>query len=250
MPTRICPDGVTTAGPTGRCLAQPDGTCHWEVTSCPSAICAVVSFGPSGQETGFYAKNFVSTLQAKRWSLQFAAASLEILPGTCAEQELACPDLFAPVCASLSGAAQQTYGNRCELRSATIAAAGATSAAKSSVESDGECVPDASGPSCGGIAGIPCPGMGRCVDDPTDNCDPNNGGADCGGICSCIENALCVQGSHFDSDPNVCACVPDAVGVPCGSRTCDAGQICCSASCGICGVKGGLCPQIACATPL
>ena len=63
---------------------------------------------------------------------------------------------------------------------------------------------------CGGIAGIPCPGAGRCVDNPNDDCDPNNGGADCGGICTCVENQLCVRGFHFDSSPQVCACVPDA----------------------------------------
>jgi hypothetical protein len=34
MPNRICADG-TTAGPTGRCLANADGTCGWEVIDCP-----------------------------------------------------------------------------------------------------------------------------------------------------------------------------------------------------------------------
>ena len=70
----------------------------------------------------------------------------------------------------------------------------------------GKCVP---GPvQCGGIAGIACPGQGKCVDDPNDGCDPAAGGADCGGICSCVENVLCVQGTTFDSSPSVCACVP------------------------------------------
>jgi hypothetical protein len=35
-------------------------------------------------------------------------------------------------------------------------------------------------------------------------------------------------------------------GVACGKTTCSANQICCSASCGICGPRGGLCPAIAC----
>ncbi|HLC60214.1 MAG TPA: hypothetical protein VJJ52_02185 [Candidatus Nanoarchaeia archaeon] len=35
MPNYLCPDGKTTAGPTGRCLKNSDGTCGWEVTSCP-----------------------------------------------------------------------------------------------------------------------------------------------------------------------------------------------------------------------
>jgi hypothetical protein len=61
---------------------------------------------------------------------------------------------------------------------------------------------------CGGIAGIACPGAGRCVDDPSDSCDPNAGGADCGGICACVQNVLCTSDSKFDSSPAVCACVP------------------------------------------
>ena len=64
------------------------------------------------------------------------------------------------------------------------------------------------GPFCGGIAGIPCPGAGQCVDDWRDDCDPNNGGADCGGVCSCSGVlALCITGTVFNDDPNVCACV-------------------------------------------
>jgi len=70
------------------------------------------------------------------------------------------------------------------------------------------CVPDAPGLFCGGIAGIPCPGGGRCVDNPSDSCDPANGGADCGGICQCIQNVACIRGTVFDSSPKVCACVP------------------------------------------
>lgn len=33
MPNRQCSDG-SVAGPTGRCLRQPDGACGWEVTQC------------------------------------------------------------------------------------------------------------------------------------------------------------------------------------------------------------------------
>jgi hypothetical protein len=83
-----------------------------------------------------------------------------------------------------------------------------------------------SGPFCGGIAGIACPGNGQCGDDPSDNCDPNNGGADCGGVCTCIQNALCVRGAHFDSAPSVCACVPDPTQDPCAAVRCKAGTHC------------------------
>lgn len=98
---------------------------------------------------------------------------------------------------------------------------------------------------CGGIAGIACPGGGRCVDDPSDNCDPTKGGADCGGVCECIETELCVRGSHFDSSPSVCACVADR-GEPCGPTTCGPGTACCNASCGTCVKPGMACSQIAC----
>jgi hypothetical protein len=38
MPSRLCPDGVSVAGPTGRCLRDSgSGACGWEVTACPEA---------------------------------------------------------------------------------------------------------------------------------------------------------------------------------------------------------------------
>lgn len=109
-------------------------------------------------------------------------------------------------------------------------------------------------PFCGGFAGLPCPGAGECVDDPSDDCDPNNGGADCGGICKCMSGAtvLCAQGTEWNADPNVCACVPPGggsggtLGEKCGMNTCPADQTCCNASCGICAPPGGGCIQIAC----
>ena len=112
--------------------------------------------------------------------------------GVCAKSPQVCPQLIAPVC----GCDGQTYGNGCFAAAVGVA-----------VEHAGAC---AAGPTCGGIAGIACPGMGRCADDPSDSCDPAAGGADCSGICSCIDTVLCIRGSHFDSDPKVCACVPDA----------------------------------------
>jgi hypothetical protein len=38
LPNMICPDG-TNAGPTGRCLLNADGSCGWEITSCPTTSC-------------------------------------------------------------------------------------------------------------------------------------------------------------------------------------------------------------------
>jgi hypothetical protein len=34
MPNYMCEDG-TWAGPTGRCLRGPEGTCGWEIRDCP-----------------------------------------------------------------------------------------------------------------------------------------------------------------------------------------------------------------------
>ena len=125
--------------------------------------------------------------------------------GSCASEPQICSDLFAPVC----GCDGETYSNSC-----FAAAAGAA------VDHSGACAPKS--PQCGGIAGIPCAGFGKCVDDPTDQCDPERGGADCGGICSCIQNVACRVGTRFNSDPKVCACVP-IVG---GCTPCPPGKIC------------------------
>ncbi|HET9959815.1 MAG TPA: hypothetical protein VFQ61_35230 [Polyangiaceae bacterium] len=89
-----------------------------------------------------------------------------------------------------------------------------------------QCVPDVEGPFCGGLAGIPCPGSGRCSDDPSDDCDPANGGADCGGVCTCLQTALCIQGLVFDSSPEVCQCVPDPNQDICSRVRCAAGTHC------------------------
>lgn len=67
------------------------------------------------------------------------------------------------------------------------------------------CVPKPA-PFCGGIAGIACPGLGTCTDNPFDSCDPATGGADCGGQCACLTTKICVLGSVWNPSPNVCAC--------------------------------------------
>lgn len=99
------------------------------------------------------------------------------------------------------------------------------------VDGDAVCTPidpgTGSGPFCGGIAAIQCPGAGSCIDDPSDDCDPANGGADCGGVCECNALALCIEGSVFDESPDVCACVPAEPELdPCAAVRCAAGTHC------------------------
>lgn len=132
--------------------------------------------------------------------------------------------------------------------------------------------PPEGGPFCGGIAGIPCPGAGECVDDPRDDCDPDLGGADCGGVCECNAIATCLEGHTWDDSSEVCACVPatnpcaavlcivgtECVvengkpacvpigGEPCGETTCGEGLVCCNDSCGICTPPGDACITLEC----
>jgi hypothetical protein len=88
--------------------------------------------------------------------------------------------------------------------------------------------PEPTGPFCGGIAGIACPGAGSCVDNPNDSCDPTQGGADCGGVCTCEIREFCVQGSVFNPAPDVCACVPSEEPDACSTVRCAAGTRCVS----------------------
>jgi hypothetical protein len=63
-------------------------------------------------------------------------------------------------------------------------------------------------PSCGGFAGLACPGMGQCVDVPGDSCDPMHGGADCPGQCECTVVMTCAPNMRWVGSPDVCACGP------------------------------------------
>lgn len=203
-----CSDG-TTACPEVSCVNR---RCVYDFPECPSyQACAGKSCGDSCTICDPADPNCVESAE-----LKYCQAD-----NTCSGLQPECPVLDP--CAAVRCAA----GTHCV---------------------DGACVPDQKRVFCGGIAGIPCPGAGQCIDDPSDDCDPNAGGADCGGICVCTALGLCVSGYHWDSSPEVCGCVPDRPrkGAKCGSRTCGEGQYCCNASCGICAPLGGVCIQVAC----
>lgn len=48
MPNSPCSDGVTIAGPSGRCLKQADASCGWEVVSCPAEAGDAKGCAPTG----------------------------------------------------------------------------------------------------------------------------------------------------------------------------------------------------------
>jgi hypothetical protein len=109
--------------------------------------------------------------------------------GTCRHIPEACSDIYQPTC----GCDGQTYSNECRAAAVSVA-----------VAYEGPCAPF-----CGGFAGVPCPGAGSCVDNPTDGCDPSEGDVDCASLCRCDVAGLCNEGTHWDSSPVVCGCVED-----------------------------------------
>jgi hypothetical protein len=76
----------------------------------------------------------------------------------------------------------------------------------------------------------PCPPQPECVPKDPQAC-----------------NLACKVGTRCVISNNGPKCESDGQDVSCGKKTCSGGQVCCSASCGICGSAGGACPAIACA---
>lgn len=116
--------------------------------------------------------------------------------GYCQPRAKVCPEIAAPVC----GCNAKTYANACEAAEAGV-----------QVQYRGAC--GVGGPACGGFAGTACPGLGECVDDPSDDCDPQAGGADCSGVCICRDptKLLNNHSSFFDARPKTCAFVESFV---------------------------------------
>jgi hypothetical protein len=177
--------------------------------------------------------------------------------GSCSPRPQICPAVYEPVC----GCDGHTYSNGCE-----------ASVAGANINYTGPCL--LPGPACS-TGGTPaCPGLGSCVDDPTDPCS-TQGGTSCPGVCQCQTIATCVPGTHFDRSGAVCACVPDPPdpcattdcgpgtrcevqngkpvcapmpGPLCGTTICAPGQICCNPTCGLCVAPGVICSQVVCGT--
>jgi hypothetical protein len=114
------------------------GTYKKEVPVVTGPACAQV-YSPDGK---FYAKNFATMAEADVWAAGIAAGgAYGISAFTCevTAASYACTEEYAPVCAMISGTdVGKTYSNACELRRATIAAAGAVSDAFA-VSTKGEC---------------------------------------------------------------------------------------------------------------
>jgi hypothetical protein len=157
-------------------------------------------------QDAFYAEN-VKTYQEGKDRLASIGTFVNeaIREGTCASQSKICMTVYIPVCGQVFNGPESTYSNTCNMKVAIRGAAGDSGSAKGRWN-EGACVEAPTGPFCGGIAGIACPGLGTCMDDPTDTCDPSHG-ADCGGVCECSALAKCAAGYVFDSTPEVCSCV-------------------------------------------
>ena len=70
MPSYDCGDG-TLGGPTGRCLANADGSCGWEVRECPAADggpAPTACFDKDGKLRGLAV---LSTPEEYRWRDEF-----------------------------------------------------------------------------------------------------------------------------------------------------------------------------------
>ncbi len=92
---------------------------------------------------------------------------------------------------------------------------------------------------CGGV-GETRP-RGGCPTGYACNC-PNGAMCFVAGTChkTCVQNAFCIQGWHFDDV--ACKCVPDS-GPVCGTKTCAAGDVCCNPLMSICTKPGQFCIQ-------
>ncbi len=124
MPNQLCSDGITSAGPTGRCLLTAEEACVWEVTSCPTQIANPAStycINNSGTlemrsiEAGQYGVcKFSDGSECEEW--KYFRKECSIGGSYPAIEGTACTMEYAPIC-GINGV---TYSNRCMAGSVQI----------------------------------------------------------------------------------------------------------------------------------
>lgn len=205
LANRLCSDGVSYSGPSGRCLPVAGGGCAWEVLSCP-AVCVADAD----------CRTFASTCD----TCQCLALGQTAADPVCGGSQVEC---FADSCAGQTAVCDQ---GQCVLKTACAIIDCAAPppgchyegmiTAPCEAQTCGTliCEPPPA-ETCGGLLGTACADGLVCVDIPDDGCDPDNGGADCLG--TCMDAVLCSGltakcSSGYTWSTLKCSCVASAPG--------------------------------------
>jgi hypothetical protein len=270
IPNWICEDG-TPGGPTGQCIADPNGKCVWDINWCPGA-CSPSDCGAMPNLAIKCADGSVAVPVCNR--LQNGQCGWDIHCGGCVPP---------PVPGSNGGS---SGGTMCDPSDPTkcggSGSGGSTGGGSGGTMCDPTdptkcppppqpvppvCTANCNDPSQACPPGTVCDSTsGSCIPDKTQCgattcgmgeycCSPECGGGTCapvGAPCPAVSCPVCggPNGTTMcppdtKCDPTTGRCIP-AMGVPCGPNTCSAGEICCSDTCGICAPMGAVCPAIAC----
>ncbi len=120
MPVSLCPDGVSKAGPTGNCLRHADGSCGWEVTSCPPDGAASTGGGPAGATCGSRGLPPCPDGQFCDFPKDSACGAADG-GGVCKAKPDMCAEIYEPVC----GCDGATYPNTCAAARAGVSVSSA-----------------------------------------------------------------------------------------------------------------------------
>lgn len=227
IPNSRCPDG-TIAGPTGRCLADADGVCGWEILECPDEPVEPVDCGARLGDTcgveGF---------------CDFAAAGCDFADATgiCRARPDECPLVIEPVCACDG----QTYDNACLAHRAGVDVDTEGACGGGPVE-PGDCAPDDCGPPPG-LPNVEC--ADGTIGGPTGRCLAEGGRCAweiraCPGAClandDCPVDRYCARPAGACEAEGICQPRPDAcdpVFEPvCGCNERSYGNVCSAARAG------------------